>query len=167
MTSRVVVGIGVLALVQGISSGCSGAASPLPLSPSPVASTEPAVPQRPSGYALGYLLNAVGLTGVVFEITAAGRLPLDGVSVYCDACGEVGHSWVTTDRNGEYRFSGDVAAGGGIWLSGALTPLHVTKEGFGDPPGLPGLTMGVRDPAGWREVRVAGDTSFDIELVRR
>ena len=85
-------------------------------------------------------------------------MPVADVSIYCDACGESGHSWLRSDVNGYYSFSGDLDAGGGIWLSTGPTLLLVAKEGFQDPPMV---------SPGRREVRIDGDTRFDIELVRR
>ncbi len=166
MRGREIVGIGVSALVCSFVSGCSGTVTPVPTSPSSVSPPQAAGPSR-SGYAIGYSLNAVSLSGVVYEVTASGRVPLAGVLVYCDACGAFGHSWVTTGPDGEYGFGGDIAAGGGVWLSNAATPLHASKPGYDDPGGLPPLMMRVTDPAGWREVKVEGHTRFDIELVRR
>jgi hypothetical protein len=168
MTRRTLVGAALLVLAQGLSSACSGttplAPSPLPPPQAAIAPTPQAVP---SGYSAGYTLTASSLSGVVFDVTASGRSPIEGVTVYCDACGPFGHTWATTDRDGQYGFGGEVASGGGIWLSNALTPINVSKEGYSDPDGLPHLTMTVRNTAGWRELRVAGDTRFDIELVRR
>jgi hypothetical protein len=103
------------------------------------------------------------LSGVVFEVTATGQVPIPGVSLYCDACGEFGHTAKTTDKDGFYSFSGDIAHGGGMWLPPSNTAyLIVQKEGYRDPPGLP------RGPVsqGWRDVTVKGDTRFDIQLVR-
>ena len=167
MSGRAFVGIGVLVLVHSIASGCRGTATPVLFSPSPVPPTQAVAPPRPSGYSAGYTLSAVGLSGVVFEVTASGRSPLEGVTVYCDACGDFGHSWTTTDGTGEYRFSRDIETGGGVWLSNALTPINARKPGYGDPAGLPPLTMTTTDPTGWRDVRIVGDTRLDIELVRR
>jgi hypothetical protein len=101
------------------------------------------------------------ISGLVFENTPAGRVPIPGVSVYCDACGEVGHTWTTTDSNGFYRFSG------GVWVAPRLaTYLIVEKEGYKDPGGLPPRTWSFTSQ-GWRELTVTGDMRFDIELVRR
>ncbi len=111
---------------------------------------------------------AVVLGGKVAELTPAGPVPLEGVRVYCDQCGEVGHSWVYSDANGDYTFPGDLSLGGGVWVSpGYTTYLIVDKEGYQDPPGLPAPTWPTPTPAGWREVTVAGDTRLDIQLIRR
>ena len=104
--------------------------------PAPVAQPQPAiaqpVPSPPTpGYALGYVLTSFSLSGVVTERTAAGQTPLEDVTVYCDACGPVGHSWQVTDKDGRYSFHGDIASGGGVWLSSnSATPLFVEKAGF-------------------------------------
>ena len=75
--------------------------------------------------------------------------------------------FVLTDENGFYHFSGDLASGGGVWMTpGIPTPIAVGgsfNKDYEDPPGLPPSRMG----SGWREVLIDGDTSFDIELVRR
>ena len=83
------------------------------------------------------------LSGVVSETTPTGHTPVEDVDVYCDACGEFGHTRVYTDTNGFYTFSG-VYAG--------ITQLLVRKDGYN--------VVGPTVPT------VNGDTRFDIELVR-
>ena len=170
LTIRTVAGSGLVGLTM-IISACSGSASPrTPFAPSALP-TAPvvAVPPAPSGwvYGMGYTLRGVGLAGVAFEATATGQLPIEGVTVYCDVCGEFGHTAAKTDRNGYYNFNRDIATGGGMWLSNGLTALHVSKDGYQDPPGLPPVTLGVQNPSGWRQIAILGDTQFDIQLVRR
>ena len=84
----------------------------------------------------------------------AGRVPIEGVSVYCDSCGDVfGHTYTYTDTNGLFRLA---------WTRNGATPLIVGKKGYalaGNPPAGP--------VEGWIVVSVNGDTRFDIELVRR
>jgi hypothetical protein len=95
------------------------------------------------------------LSGVVFEITAAGRVPIEGVDVYCDSCGSpVGHTFVYTDANGFYRLA---------WSMNRAHPLFVRKAGYeiSDPTGK------LRDADGRITAHVDGDTRFDIELARR
>ncbi len=135
---------------------------------SPTAPSPPTQPNvRPPASSGGDSLRAgVTLFGVVFETTPAGQVPIADVHVYCDACGEFGHTSLRTDANGYYSFSGDLSSGGGIWLATLSIPISVVKEGYEDPPGLPpspGLPVG----AGWRNVTVNGDTRFDVQLVRR
>jgi hypothetical protein len=155
----------VLLLVLVGLAGCTGASSPPPpTAPSPVsfALTPPPPPVSGLTYAVGAVLVNASLSGVVFEMTPTGPVPLSGVSVYCDACGEVGHTEKITDNNGFYSFSGDVDRGGGVWLNQTNTLyLIVRKAGYSDPPGLPPRPVS----QGWRDVPVKGDTRFDIQLV--
>jgi Carboxypeptidase regulatory-like domain len=98
------------------------------------------------------------ISGVVFELTAAGRAPLDNVDLYCDSCGEigVGHTFTRTDTNGYYTFVG-VFAGS--------NPIQVSKAGYQDPAGV---LIGSGSPQWYmRQVSVVGNTRLDIELVRR
>jgi hypothetical protein len=87
-------------------------------------------------------------------LTAMGRTPIQGVSVYCDSCGDpLGHTFADTDANGFYSFS---------WTANGHTPLIVRKDGYrlaGDLPAGP--------VNGWIVAAVNGDTRFDIELVRQ
>lgn len=94
------------------------------------------------------------LSGLVFEVTATGRLPIEGVSLYCDSCGDpFGHTYAYSDASGLYRFA---------WTANGATPLIVEKNGYTLAGNLP--TGPVK---GWIVVSVNGDTRFDIELVRR
>jgi hypothetical protein len=148
------IGIALLALAHGLAAGCSGSPSLAPTT----------VPQAQSKR--GSLVG-VTLYGVVSEVTAAGQQPIEGVSVYCDSCGELGHTTVTTDATGYYSFSADLAHGGGVWVRPGFTnPINVWKEGFEDPPGLSATPDGSNEP-GWREVTIIGDTRFDTHLARR
>ena len=138
----------------------------MPLTPSPLL-PQAVVPAPPaSGFPPGHL-TAVSLSGVIYELTPTGRTPIARALVYCELCGKETHTWATADEKGAYRFSGDLATNGGVWLaSGVPTPIAVGgwfNKDFEDPPGLPVLRQG----PGWREVQIDGDTRFDIELVRR
>ena len=96
--------------------------------------------------------------------TPGPRVGIAGAAVYCEVCGEITHSWATADANGFYRFSSDLATGGGVWLQpGAVTVVLVKRDGYQDPPGVPLMLSGI----GWRQVMVTADTRFDIQLVRR
>ena len=95
------------------------------------------------------------LSGVVFEITEAGRIPIEGVELYCDSCGSPdGHTFVTTGADGTYRLD---------WTANGVHPLSVRKAGYEifDPAGT------LRDAFGRINVTVRGDTVFDVQLVRR
>ena len=51
------------------------------------------------------------LSGVVVEITDAGRVPLEGVELYCDSCGRPdGHAYVYTNAEGFAAWSGHQTA---------------------------------------------------------
>jgi hypothetical protein len=145
--------------------GCSGSST------APTASTLVPLPVVPSVPALGPVLTGVSLSGVVSEQTSSGRVPIAGLNVYCEPCGASTHSWAKTDAEGFYSFSGDLARGGGVWLSsGIVTAIWAGHDGFQDPPGLPPLTgplARLLTGPGWREVLINGDTRFDIQLVRR
>ena len=45
----------------------------------------------------------MSLSGVVFEIADGGRVPIEGVELYCDSCGEFGHTATYTDANGRLQ----------------------------------------------------------------
>ena len=95
------------------------------------------------------------LSGVVFEVTESGQVPIEGVELYCDGCGSpVGHTFVLTDAAGLYSFS---------WTLNGPNPLFVTKAGYAivDPSRM------LLDREGRVKVTVNGDTRFDIQLERR
>jgi len=171
MNIRTVACIGVVGLTMVIS-GCSGGSYVTnPVSPSPLptqaAIPTPTVPPPagPGAWLGGtYTLTAVSLYGLVYEETAAGRAGVAGAPVYCEVCGEITHTWAIADANGFYRFSGDLATGGGVWLRpGVSTVVGVRQDGYQDPPGVPLMF----NSPGWRQVMISGDTQFDIQLVRR
>jgi hypothetical protein len=168
MTNRTHVGVVVLLLAAG-QIGCDGGASVSPTAPSrQVQQAAPAPAPAPApgwSYGGGFVLRAVALFGVITETTPAGEVPIAGVTVYCDACGAEGHTWTETAADGTYRFSGDLSAGGGIWLSANQTVIWVGKEGYQDPAGQPALP-GFNGP-GWRTAPIAGDTRFDVQLARQ
>ena len=100
-------------------------------------------------------LESHTLSGVVFEITEAGQVPIEGAEVYCDSCGSPdGHTFVYTDANGFYSLA---------WTLDGVHPLYVTKTGYDifDPTGT------LRDQFGRIAATVKGDTRFDIRLAHR
>jgi hypothetical protein len=167
MRKRTLVGIALLVLAQGLS-GCGGTDDAFtPVAPSPVPSQAARPTVRPGSWTDRYTLTAVSLSGVVYELTPTGRVPIAGARVYCELCGTETHTFASADANGFYIFPGDLASGGGVWLSTALTPIFVENSGYRDPIGLPPFS-GVCPPGfSCREVLIDGDTRFDIELVRR
>jgi hypothetical protein len=161
-------------LVTVVFVGCGGSAAiTTPVSPStaPVSSSPPDAPQpqppAPRAGPSGYILTPVTLSGVVYETTSAGAVPIAGARVYCELCGTETHTFAVADSNGVYVFPADLSSGGGVWLApGRGTPVFVENRGFRDPDGLPFFRSVC--PAGFscREVFIDGDTRFDIELVR-
>jgi hypothetical protein len=128
MTNSTPVGFLVIVLAAA-QAGCDGGTVPSPTAPSAVLQqpTLPPVPVAPNR------MSEVTLSGLVYEVTRAGKIPIEGVAVYCEPCGAETHTWAYTDSNGFYSFFG-------VWLDGVPTRLHVRKNGFVDPPGLPGTT---------------------------
>jgi len=87
-----------------------------------------------------------------------GPSPLAGAMIYCELCGEITHTWATTDVNGNYRFPGELVNGGGVWLApGKPTPITVGGVGF-DLRTWVGQDL---------NVLIAGDTRLDVVLHRR
>ena len=80
------------------------------------------------------------LSGVVFEVTPTGQLPVEGAAVFIGISS--GYRSATTDRTGSYRIPG---------LCDFHGPVHVSRDGY--------QTL---DTA----VSISGDTEFDISLVR-
>jgi len=177
-TPRLPAALLVVMLAQG-AAGCAD--SETGPSPSPVGSTPVAMREQtavgPCGttettfYGCAYTRRGVSLTGRVYESTQTGPVGISGVYVYCEACGLQTHTWAMTDSNGFYRFSGDLATGGGVWLApGFLTAIGIEHAGYQDPPGLAplhGPMFVIPSGPGWREVLIDSDTQFDIQLARR
>ena len=91
------------------------------------------------------------LSGLVYELTEAGQVPIEGVEVYCDSCGSPdGHTFVYTDATGFYSLS---------WTTNGVHPLFVTKAGY--------AVAVTRDAYGRISATVNCDTRFDIQLTRR
>ena len=150
--------------------GCSAASTPAAPTASQLASTPgtPSAPVPASGspppwaYGPQYVLTPSSLSGVVFEVTPEGPVPIPDASVYCDACGQFGHTGKTTAPDGSYSFSGDIASGGGVWVrSDQAVYLIIEKAGYQDPVGAGGRTPG------WRDLTIRGDTRFDVQLMKR
>ena len=129
----------VVSLAALMSACNSGRLVSSPTAPSPAAPIPP--PAQPYTYTV---------SGVVFELTPTGRLPVEGAlveDVSCDplhtSCSNVVQT-ATTDLNGFYRLSG---------LSGSQVHfLWLSKEGY---------------RAGEQFATFVTDTRLDIELVRQ
>ena len=145
-------------IVGFVTAACEPASRPTAASavtvPAPVAPAPTPLPPSRSQP----VLKPDSLSGVVSEMTSDGLVPLAGVEIYCDACGEFGHTWMTTDERGAYDFGRD-----GIWSDDrGVTALLVVKEGYF----IPGGSLGPSNWT-WQHVRVTGDTRFDFQMVRR
>ena len=139
-----------LSIVQ-LLAGCGSGPAPMPSAPSPVAPSAPVTPPASPSFAPN-----VTLSGFVSEIVQGAPVPVEGAGVYCEPCGEGTHTWAYSDSKGFYTFTG-------IW--GNSFSIWVGKDGYQDPPGA--MNSGFPRGAGWRDVRISGDTRFDVQLVRK
>ena len=133
---------------------CSDDTTPNPIAPTlPQTPSTPTPPSPPSIYTLA---------GVVFEMTSAGNIPVEGVTVYCDPCGPpIGHSSRETGADGVYSFDG----AGGVAAGGIQLLLH--KRGY-VLPNQPDMSGPSGDSwMGIVTVTVAGDTRFNIGIIRK
>ena len=87
MTNRTHQGLLVLAFATTLA-GCGGT-SLSPTAPSTVQS--PSIPAPPGP--VTNRMAEVTLSGVVYELTPAGMVPIEGAAVYCEPCGAETHSW--------------------------------------------------------------------------
>ena len=79
MTNRTHVVFLLIVLAVGLS-GCNGAGPTSPTLPQQTPIPAPAPPTPPSGP--GYHVADVTLSGMVFEVTPTGRVPIDNVRVF-------------------------------------------------------------------------------------
>jgi hypothetical protein len=124
-------------MLGALSSACDGTSAAT--SPTPTAAPAPAAPP-PTVSGLG------SISGVVFEMTSSGRVPVEGVYVT--------GPWdypVTTDGNGSFSLSrcGDSPC---IFRNGDLFTAYLSKDGY-----RPATVLAT----------VNGDTQLDIQLMRR
>ena len=141
-----------------VTAACEPSSSPTTPSAVPVPPPVTPAPTPPASRSRPVLKPDYSLSGVVSEMTSDGLVPLAGVEIYCDACGEFGHTWVTTDENGAYDFGRD-----GIWSDdGDVIAILITKDGYN-------VSGGSQGPSHWttQYVRISGDTRFDFQMVRR
>ena len=154
--------IRVLVLVSALPLVDCGSATEVPTAPS---QTQLPVPPATANSDPAFHVTEATLSGVVFENTPSGRVPIQGVDVLN---GEGGAT--TTDAKGAYslRPLWVCPCAAQPWVEAGTTFLWIRKEGYGDPAGTPASVFGRGTTLpGTRDVKVEGDTRFDIELVRR
>ena len=172
MTNRTHTAILSLVLAAGLV-GCDGARPPSPTAPS---TAQPQQPPGPAGSGRDtYSVADVILSGVVYEETPMGRVPIEGVRVQSDHFHVFPTPDVVTDSQGFFSFRP-------VWVcpcswappvDAGITAIWVDKDGYKVPAGQPASVFGYRlDPDvlpdyRLRDVTINGDTRFDIELVRR
>jgi len=133
----------------------------LGIGPSACGSSGPTAPTAPPPAAAGLPTSQPAtqatytLSGVVYELTTTGKLPVEGVRLYCDSCGSPdGHTHTSSDANGAYSFS---------WARNGIHPLWIWKDGY-DVIGSMGR---LADGTSVKNATVNGDTRFDVQIVRR
>jgi hypothetical protein len=142
------VALAASALVVVLSAACSSSPMTAVTGPSPSPTPTPVAPTPPP-------VQTYTLSGTVFEVTPAGRIPVEGVEVYCDSCGSPdGHTFVHTDAEGFYSLA---------WTQNGIRPLLVRKAGYA----VRNPTRTFPDGTGGTDPLVNGDTKYDFELVRR
>jgi hypothetical protein len=147
-----------LFIVGIVAAACEPTSSPTAASAVNVPAPVTVAPTPPPSRSQPVLKPDYSLSGVVSEMTSDGLVPLAGVEIYCDACGEFGHTRVTTDENGAYDFGRD-----GIWSDdGDVIAILINKDGYK-------VSGGSQGPSGspTRYVKINGDTRFDFQMVRR
>ena len=132
--------------------GCSDGLERLPVRPTPPQAPAPEPPApSPTVY--------YTLSGVVFEETSAGKVPVANVEVYCESCNPPeGHSLTSTDAAGAYGFA-EVAPG--------TIPILLAKHGY-VLPNVPDQSG--PDGLGWMGMIgaiVSGNTRLDIQIIRK
>lgn len=144
---KTVAALGLTVVMVACGGGGRSPVSPTP-TPTPTPAPAPIPPPAP--------LVGGTLSGVVFQQTSNGTVPVAAVWVYCDACGPDGHTGMYTDDNGAYRLEGAPAGG---------TLLLLAKAGYK----LPRPDFILQNPnsgyMGGMYATVNGDSRFDIEVV--
>lgn len=153
MTNSFQTGAFTLMLAAALA-GCGADGSPLPTAPT---FTEP--PRTLNAAVWG--VEQVTLSGVVYEETAAGRIPIQGVRVFIADDFDV-----ATDSEGAFSFNPVWACGPCPFSApsdGKSTRAWIGKNGYVDSP----AHQADHFPAGYYQVHIKGDTRLDVELVRR
>jgi len=159
----------IAVLASGLAA-CGGAGSG-----SPTAPTASQLP-RPTGNGQDtYQVADVVFSGVVYELTPIGRVPIEGVRVQSDYFHVFPIGDAVTDSQGFFSFKPIwvCPCSWAPWVVAGVTLIMVEKDGYESPAAQPDTVFrhpmypaAVRDPR-LRDVTIAGDTRFDVELVRR
>lgn len=168
MTNRTHAGFLVLVLAAGLA-GCEGASAPLPIAPSP-----PTPPSAGSGRDTYHVADVI-LSGVVYEVTPMGRVPIEGVRVQSDYFHVFPTPDVVTDSQGFFSFRPIwvCPCSWAPWVDAGITAIYVERDDYKVPSGQPASIFGRRLDPGvlpddrLRDVTINGDTRIDIQLVRR
>jgi hypothetical protein len=170
VTNRTNATLLILVLAAGLA-GCEG--SRLPTAPS---TPQPQQTPRPTGTGPDtYTVADVILSGVVYEETPTGRVPIEGVRVVPDYFHVFPTPIVVTDSQGFFSFRRVwvCPCSWAPWVNAGLTSIRVEKDGYTAPAGQPDSVFrhplypdAVRDDL-MRDVTINGDTRVEIELVRR
>lgn len=171
MANRTHTGFLLVVIVAGLAS-CEGA-SPSPTAPSTAPQQQPPGPAR--GTPDTYLVADVVLSGVVYEMTPMGRVPIEGVRVQSDNFHIFPSPDVVTDSNGFFSFRRVwvCPCSWAPWVDAGITAIYVEKDGYDVPAGQSASIFGrrlnpdVRPDLRLRDVPINGDTRFDVQLVRR
>jgi hypothetical protein len=168
LKNRTHTGILILVLAAGLA-GCDGAHPPSPTAPS---TPQPRQTPRPNPNGQGEYVADVTLSGVMYEVTPTGRVPVEGAVFWSSE-----QASGATDITGRFHIR-PVWVCPCPWASSVdagITSIYWAKDGYEDPLGQPDSIFpesiifpgGRRKGEGWRDVKINGDTRFDIELVRR
>ena len=137
MTNRKHSGFLLMVLAAGLA-GCDGATptAPAPVLPQQTTTPAPAPPPTPSFS--GYYVADVTLSGVVYEMTPTGRVPIEGVQVNDYFHVHRGHSAVT-DSRGVFSFTSVwvCPCSWAPWVDAGITSIWANKEGYTFPAGQP------------------------------
>ena len=177
MTNRTLLRFLLVVIATGLA-GCNGASPSSPTAPSTAPQQTPPPPSAPrpagNGFDTYYVADVI-LSGVVYEMTPMGRVPIEGVLVRSDWFHMFPTPDVVTDSRGFFSF-------GPVWVcpcsvapvvEAGITAIWVDKDGYEAPAGQPASVFGyrldpdVRPDLRLRDVTIDGDTRVDIELVRQ
>ena len=162
----------IVVLASGLA-GCEGGGS---RSPTAASALQPQQAPRPAGGGgETYQVADVILSGVVYEMTSTGRVPIEGVRVQSDHFHVFPTPDVETDAQGFFSFRPIwvCPCSWAPWVDAGITSIWVDKDGYQAPAGQPAsvfrhpLYPEARLDLRLRDVLINGETRFDVELVRR